>query len=232
MIRIEATGKTIEEATEAAVAKANVDRDKLTIEVLEVPTKKGLFGRKATDAKVVVMYEESPYESAKETLAQLLSKMGVTAEIEVTQGERELLFNIVGSDVGVVIGRRGETLDALQYLLSLCVNKGKDEYCKITLDAENYRDKREKTLQRLAKKLAAKVVESKRSVTLESMNPNERRIIHAALQDFKGVATTSIGVEPNRRVVISTRQDQRRTGDKYPPRGAKPRYDRPEKTDI
>jgi len=226
MIRIEASGKTIEEATEAAVAKAGVDRERLTIEVVAVPQKKGLFGLKMTEAVVAVMYEEiveapAVESRAKEILSEMLSKMGVDCEIEETVTDREILFNIVGDGVGVVIGRRGETLDALQYLLSLCINKGSEEYIKVTLDAENYREKREKTLQRLAKKLAAKVVESKRSVTLEAMNPNERRIIHSTLQDYKGVTTTSIGSEPNRRVVISSTEQKRGP---RPQRGGRGRY--------
>lgn len=225
MIRVEATGKTIEEATQAAVLKSGVDRERLTIEVVAVPQKKGIFGRKSTDAVVAVMYEEevskTSADTAKDVLLEMLSKMGVTCDVEVTQNERELLLNIVGENVGVVIGRRGETLDALQYLLSLCINKGKEDYIKVTLDAENYREKREKTLERLAKKLASKVVESKRSVTLEAMNPNERRIIHSTLQDFKGVTTTSIGSEPNRRVVISSTEQRRGP---RPQKGGRGRY--------
>ncbi|MBR2742380.1 MAG: protein jag [Clostridia bacterium] len=271
MIRVEASGKTIEEATEAAVLKAGVDRDLLTIEVVSVPKKTGFFGLKMSDAVVAVMYEEekpeekkeeikevkkeikkekpaafpetrkerpreekkaeSPAEpvsgetaeKAKQVLLEMLSKMGVTCDIEVTENGRELILNIVGDDVGTVIGRRGETLDALQYLLSLCVNKGKEEYIKITLDAENYREKRERTLEKLANKLAAKVVENKRSVTLEAMNPNERRIIHAALQDYKGVTTTSIGSEPNRRVVISSTEYRRPPRQSRGRRGYRPR---------
>ena len=270
MIRVEASGKTIEEATEAAVLKAGVDRDLLTIEVVAVPKKTGFLGLKMSDAVVAVMYEEEKPEEekviikeeikeeinasvkteenkkaeketkakeepvsgetaerAKKILSEMLVKMGVECEINAVSAERELILNIEGEGVGAVIGRRGETLDALQYLLSLCVNKGESEYVKITLDAENYREKREKTLEKLANKLAAKVVENKRSVTLEAMNPNERRIIHAALQDYKGVTTTSIGSEPNRRVVISSTEYKRPVRSSRSRKGYRPR---PEKT--
>ncbi len=272
MIRVEASGRTIEEATEAAVLKAGVDRDLLTIEVVAVPKKTGFLGLKMSDAVVAVMYEEEKpeektedikkeeakpekaagsfrekpvkteepsepvsdetAEKAKEILSEMLEKMGVDCRINAVPGDRELILNIEGEGVGAVIGRRGETLDALQYLLSLCVNKGESDYVKITLDAENYREKREKTLEKLANKLAAKVVENKRSVTLEAMNPNERRIIHAALQDYKGVTTTSIGSEPNRRVVISSTEYKRPPRSSRPRRGYRPRPDRTPSDEI
>lgn len=202
MIRIEAKGKTIDDAINAAVEKAGVDRDLLTIQVLQTPSK-GFFGMGSVEAKVLVTYEEKISDKARDFLYEIFEKMGVNAKIEVTEKENEIILNVVGSDVGIVIGRRGETLDALQYLVSLCVNKGKEDYHKITIDAENYREKREQTLQKLAKKLGSKVLSNRRSVTLEAMNPNERRIIHATLQGTRGISTTSIGTEPNRRVVIS-----------------------------
>lgn len=208
MIRIEAKGKTIDDAINAAVEKAGVDRDLLTIQVLQTPSK-GFLGMRSTEAKVLVTYEEKISDKAKEFLNEMLIKMGVNADIDVIEKDKEILLDVKGDNVGVVIGRRGETLDALQYIISLCVNKGNQDYYKITIDAQNYREKREQTLQRLAKKLSSKVLENRRSVTLEAMNPNERRIIHSTLQGIKGISTMSIGVEPNRRIVINYVHDKR-----------------------
>jgi len=170
------------------------------------------------ERREVAAGEDMSFDFIKTVVADI----GLAAEVELyacEDGTRRI--TIVGEDASALIGHHGDTLDALQYLLSLCINKGSEEYIKVTLDAENYREKREKTLQRLAKKLAAKVVESKRSVTLEAMNPNERRIIHSTLQDYKGVTTTSIGSEPNRRVVISSTEQKRGP---RPQRGGRGRY--------
>ena len=126
MIKIEAKGKTIEDAINAAVEKAGVDRDLLTVEILQTPTK-GFFGMGSVDAKVLVTYEEKISDKARDFLYEIFQKMGVNAKIEVFEKENEVSLNVIGDDVGIVIGRRGETLDALQYLVSLCVNKGKED---------------------------------------------------------------------------------------------------------
>lgn len=212
-----ATGKTIDDAINAGCAALGVDRDDLNveIEVLETPTR-SFLGLRTTDAKVKVAVvtedepepaDNDPSDKAGNFLAQLfrVMEMDVSIETEFIENDEsanELAIELVGKDMGIVIGRRGDTLDALQYLTSLVVNRGEEDYVKVTVDTENYRRKREETLQRLAKKIAGKVVKYRRNMTLEPMNPFERRIIHSTLQDFEGVRTGSVGVEPNRKVVI------------------------------
>ena len=150
-----------------------------------------------------VIHTEKAAEAEK-FLQDVITKMGTSVHIEITETEEEMRIDLSGDNMGMIIGRRGETLDALQYLTSLVVNKGEDTYRKVTLDTENYRQKREETLVKLATKLAGKGVKYKRSISLEPMNPYERRIIHSALQDYKGVTTYSTGTEPNRKVVIAS----------------------------
>lgn len=167
---------------------------------------------------------------ARQFLTDVLDKMHVQAEIAITSQKDEMRIEFSGPDMGIIIGRRGETLDALQYLTSLVVNKGEDGYIKVTLDTENYRKKREDTLVKLATKLAGKVVKYRRNISLEPMNPYERRIIHSALQDFEGVTTYSTGSEPNRKVVIASTEpgrppreegERRSRGGRYNKRGGK-----------
>lgn len=134
----------------------------------------------------------------------LLERMGVKAEVEVSDREDGgVLLNLTGDGMGAVIGRRGETLDAIQHLANYVVNKGSEKRCHISVDAESYRAKREESLVHLAEKMAAKVIKYKRSMALEPMNSYERHVIHTALQNYEGVSTNSIGTEPNRRVVVS-----------------------------
>ena len=144
-----------------------------------------------------------------EFLKNVLSQMGIDAEISITKDEEENALNIdiEGSNMGLLIGKRGQTLDALQYLASLVVNKGHDEYVKVKLDTENYRERRKATLENLAKNIASKVKKTHRSVTLEPMNPYERRIIHATLQNDRYVETHSEGEEPNRCVVVTLKKE-------------------------
>jgi spoIIIJ-associated protein len=123
--------------------------------------------------------------------------------MEVNEDDESISIKVFGGDIGIIIGRRGETLDALQYLTSLVVNKGSDSYKRVVIDIENYRQKREETLVKLAARLAEKVIKYKKPVTLEPMNPYERRIIHSSLQNNKYVETYSTGEEPNRKVVIT-----------------------------
>ncbi len=135
-------------------------------------------------------------------LREVTKEMGLDLEISAQKGEESLFVNIQGKDSGTVIGKRGQTLDAIQYLTSLVVNKGHEDYTRVVVDAENYRAKREKTLEALAYRLAGKVIKTKRSVKLEPMNPYERKVIHAALHDHPKVMTRSEGQDPYRRVVI------------------------------
>ncbi len=135
-------------------------------------------------------------------LKEVTKEMGLELDIDAKKGEETLYLNIQGKDSGTIIGKRGQTLDAIQYLTSLVVNKGSEDYVRVVVDAENYRAKREKTLEALAYRLANKVIKTKRSVKLEPMNPYERKVIHAALHDHPKVMTRSEGQDPYRRVII------------------------------
>lgn len=166
---------------------------------------KGIFGLGKN--AVVHLAKKQPVQAEKGApeafLSGLFERMGVEAECAaVEEDEKALKIEITGKDTAVLIGRRGDTLDALQYLTGLAVNKGREDYKKIMLDAENYREKRERTLEKLAKRLANTVAKTGKPITLEPMNPYERRILHATLQNHPRVETVSEGEEPYRRVVI------------------------------
>jgi spoIIIJ-associated protein len=199
----EKTGKTVQEAIASALAELNTDESKATIEVLEEGNK-GLFGLIGGKlAKVRVTLKETGADVCRQFLYNVFDKMGIDVNVDAYDEDETLNVKITGKDVGIVISRRGETLDALQYLSSLVVNKGQEDYRKVLVDTENYRQKREETLVNLADRLAGKVIKYKKNITLEPMNPYERRIIHSALQNNKFVKTYSIGDEPNRKVVIT-----------------------------
>ncbi len=200
---VEKTGKTVQEAIDLAIEELQCDRDNVDIEVIEEGAKGifGLIGNKVARVKVTI--KESNSEKAKEFLVSVLEKMNVDAEIIAEETEDSILLKVKGDDIGIVIGRRGETLDSLQYLTSLVVNKSKEDYKRVVIDIENYRQKREETLVKLANRLADRVVKYKKNITLEPMNPYERRVIHSSLQNHKYVETYSIGEEPNRKVIIT-----------------------------
>lgn len=200
---IEVTGKTVQEAIENGLRELKVKEDKVEVEVIENGSK-GIFGLGAKAAKVKLTLKNDYGGAAKEFLRDVLNKMDIKAEIHIKEDDDVIKVDLIGPDMGILIGYRGETLDALQYLLSLVINKENKEndYKKVILDTENYRKKREETLIRLANKLAYKVNKYNKSVTLEPMNPYERRIIHAALQNHPHVTTHSQGEEPYRKVVI------------------------------
>lgn len=154
--------------------------------------------------------EPESYARIRAFVSGLLEHMGIQAEIEITARENGgVNVNLSGSNMGAVIGRRGETLDAIQHLTNYAVNRGSDKHMHISVDAESYRAKREESLVRLAEKMAAKAIKYKRSMALEPMNSYERHVIHTALQDYEGVTTSSTGTEPNRRVVVSYEKPQR-----------------------
>lgn len=202
---LDKTGKTIDIAIEAALQELGVAREDTEIEILEQPTK-GLFGLGAKEALVRVTVKDDPVATAKEFLQHIFAKFELDIEIKVKEEQDFTTLDLVGENLGILIGRRGETLDALQYLTNLTVSRKYQEKHKFILDAENYRGKREETLERLAKKLAAKVVDTNRSVSLEPMSPYERRIIHTVLQEYPGVRTFSEGEEPYRKVVITKKR--------------------------
>ena len=209
---LEATGENRDAAVENALEQLGLERDDVSVEVLEIG-KKGFLGIGATPARVRVTYEAPDIPAAKPEVKREERKPAPKAEPKqekpAVKAEKpqvecdQLRLEISGPDMGPIIGRRGDTLDAIQYLGSLVLNNALDEHVRLSVDTENYREKRAESLERLARKMAMKVVKAHRSMTLEPMNPYERRIIHAALQDFNGVTTYSTGTEPGRRVVIA-----------------------------
>lgn len=195
--------ETIEEAKALALAELGINEDKAQFEVLVQPEKKkfGLFG--GSLAKVRVFYEETPTDIAKAYLADVLTKLGVTnVVIEATETEDGAEFDVNGDDIGFIIGHRGETLDALQYLTGLVVNHIHEEYFRVIINIGNYREKREKTLEVLGRKLAFRACKTGEKVSLEPMNPYERRIIHTAVQKVRGATSWSEGENLQRHVVI------------------------------
>lgn len=199
------SAKTIEEALKSALSELEAKENEVEVEVLEEPSK-GLFGLIGTkEAKVKVTLIYNPIENADKFLMNVFNHMGIEAKNEIKIQDNILsvdVQDISPSDMGILIGKRGNTLDSIQYLLSLAINKKQEDYLKVVIDSEGYREKREQTLIRLANKMAEKAKYSKRAVKLEPMNPYERRIIHSTLHDLQGVNTYSEGDEPYRRVVI------------------------------
>ncbi|KHO61583.1 DNA-binding protein [Thermoanaerobacter sp. YS13] len=198
------TGKTVEEAVNLALQEFGVTREMVEVEVLDEGGK-GFLGLISKQAIVKVILKDVVKESARNFLQQVIEAMKLDVKFDIEEEEDTIKFNLYGKNVGLLIGHRGETLDSLQYLVNIVASKYReyDRYRRIILDAENYRKRREETLIRLAKKLAKQVMETKESVELEPMSPNERRIIHMALQDHPYVETYSEGEEPNRRVIIA-----------------------------
>ena len=253
---IDVTGKTEEEAIRKGLEQLGLERDDVSVEILE-RARSGFLGIGSIPAKVRVTYEldvaEEPKPEApkakpaekkpdpkpaekkpepkaeekktepaapacdnddarriKDFLTGLLEHMDSAAEVKVYEEEKNRYKVILeGQKLGALIGRRGETLDAIQQLTNYVVNSGRDKRLRIHVDAENYRAKREQSLESLANKVAGKVLKYRRSVTLEPMNAYERHVIHAALQDKEGVTTYSIGTEPNRRVVVAYERGNR-----------------------
>ena len=232
---LEKSARTEDAAIAAALEELGMDRDDVSVEIIE-RAKSGFLGIGASPAVVRVSYEcpdedvkpavekktaestaapaaekaapvvdEDPeYTAVRTFLTGLLERMGVKAELEFSRRENGgINVNLSGGNMGVIIGRRGETLDAIQHLTNYVVNKGSDKRMHVSIDAEAYRSKREESLTKLAEKMAEKAIKYKRSMALEPMNSYERHVIHTALQNYPGVTTSSTGVEPNRRVVVS-----------------------------
>jgi len=207
MKSLEFTGKNVEEALKNALTELNVTKDSIEYEVLEQGSK-GFFNLIGTkEAKISVIVKPDYKEEVKNFLKTMFNNMNVLAEVTVKEENETIYIDVTGPKMGLIIGYRGETLDAIQYLASLVVNKDHSlPYKKVVLDTENYRRKREETLKRVAEKTAYKVRKNRRLYRLEPMNPYERRIIHSALQDNEYVFTFSEGDEPNRRVVIDIKK--------------------------
>lgn len=208
MKSIEISAKSVEDAVLMAASKLGVQKEKLEIEVLEQPVK-GLFGMIGNkDAKIKATVILSEGDKAEEFLSSLLKHMDVEAKIDIKETEDAISINLEGNGLGVLIGHRGETLDALQYLTGIVATRGTLSHKRVIVDTQEYRVKREETLKKLAERLAKNVHKSRRDIVLEPMNPYERRIIHAALQENPFVRSYSRGDEPFRRVVL-TLKDKR-----------------------
>lgn len=202
MKTVEMTGKNVDEALKNALEVLNASKDDVDVEVIDEGSK-GFLGIGNKEAKIIVAVKNNPEKKAKNFLDGLFKIWGEEVEVVTNISDDILKIELKGDNMGSVIGKRGETLDALQHLTSLNVNTGDDEFIKVSLDTENYREKRNQTLAELAKKLAVRVAKTRKNMTLEPMNSYERRIIHATLQDDKYVTTYSVGQSPNRKVVIA-----------------------------
>lgn len=202
MFTVEKTAKTVEEALKLALIDLNAKVEEVIVEILDEPKMAflGLIGGK--EAKVKVTLKEDSDRRAKQFLEDVFDKMNIIGKISTKLDGKDLYVNVEGEDMAVLIGRRGQTLDSLQYLVSLVVNKDRDDYIRVVLDTENYRDKRKETLEKLANRLAYKARKLRKDIILEPMNPYERRIIHSALQGNPYVNTRSEGEEPFRKVII------------------------------
>ena len=211
----EFSAKTVNDAITAACTEYMVTSDKLDYEVVEEGSAGFLgIGSKAAVIKAKVK-EETP-ETVKEDMCDVAKNflkevftamdMAVVCDVKYDENEKTMDVDLSGDDMGVLIGKRGQTLDSIQYLLSLVINKNVEDYIRVKVDTENYRERRKETLENLAKNIAYKVKRTKRAVSLEPMNPYERRIIHSALQNDKYVTTHSEGEEPFRRVVVSLKK--------------------------
>lgn len=201
---------SVEEAIQLAAEELGVSKETLQIEVLQEPQKKafGLFGGTLAKIKATAT-NETPAGAAVAFLKDILVKMGVDGEIAIAVDETDsqCTLTLEGEDLGFIIGRRGETLDALQYLTGLVANRVENSFYRVTINIGNYREKREKTLSGLARKAAIQAAKTGRSTSLEPMNPYERRIIHTAVQKVEGATSFSVGSDPNRHVVIAASDD-------------------------
>lgn len=238
MNKIVTSGKTIEDAVKQGLAKLGTTEDKVAVNVLEQPSKGflGLIGVREAKVELTLLEEpasvpspkgnasesrlsfsveeketygeKDPYEEAASFVRDVGENMGLNVKVEIAHGKDNTVLNISGHDLGLLIGRRGQTLDALQYLANIIANRYSDSFIRIVLDAENFRERRKKTLEELAVKLAGRVVRTRKEVTLEPMSPQERKVIHSKLQDHPEVKTYSKGEEPNRRVVITLKHSK------------------------
>ncbi len=196
----------MEEAVKEALKELRLENDEVEIEILEEASK-GLFGFLGTkDAKVKVTEKVVPEKRAGRILQQIFSYMDLEVEINTSDCDDYIKIDLSGPDLGILIGRRGDTLDSLQYYINLSANKRAEKRVKFIIDVEGYRQRRQETLSRLALKLADKAKRKGRNVVLEPMNPHERRVIHTALQNHNEVFTYSEGEEPYRKIIISPKK--------------------------
>jgi spoIIIJ-associated protein len=204
---IETMGKTVDDAINNALAELKLTRDKIEVEITDEGSKGFLNIIGVKPAKIRVSVKRDILSEVKTFLTDVLNAMNMKAEISLKEINNEIRISLIGPNMGLLIGYRGETLDSLQYIVSLVVNKNhNEEYRRVILDTENYRAKREETLKRLASKIAYKVRVSGRVLKLEPMNPYERRIIHSTLQNDSYIYTFSEGDEPYRRIVVDLKK--------------------------
>lgn len=259
--RIEKRAKSVDEAVSEALKELGINKEDAVIEIVQEPSK-GFLGLGAKEAVVIVSAKneveaspeedvkvvnrvynsDSPVENAVSFIKNILTAMGLEVKIDAALEDDVIKINLEGENMGIVIGKRGDTLDSLQYLTSLVVNQSSEDYIKVSIDTENYRAKRAETLAALANKLAARVAKTGKKFPLEEMNPYERRIIHANLQDNEEVTTYSVGQEPHRKVIIApkhpkqrkrgynkNRSDRRQQSTSGRGGYSRPKYDRPVK---
>lgn len=207
---VEFTAKTVDDALTDALIQLGTTSDNVEYEVIEKESN-GILGLFSKPAKIRVRVKRSIQNVATNFLEKIFKAMNIQAKIDIAYNEVEGLIdiNLSGEDMGVLIGKRGQTLDSLQYLTNLVINKESESYLKVKIDTENYRERRKETLENLAKNIAYKVKRTKKPVSLEPMNPYERRIIHSALQYDKYVETHSEGEEPYRKVVVTLKKGVR-----------------------
>lgn len=201
---LEISAKTVDEALTEALIKLETTSDQIEYEVIEKESS-GLLGLFSKPAKIRVCKKESVEDKVKNFLANLFEKMNIEVEVVLDYKEEEGVIDIElkGNEMGLLIGKRGQTLDSIQFLTSLVANNNREDYVKIKMDTENYRERRRQTIENLAKNIANKVKKTRKPAYLEPMNPYERRIIHAVLQNDKYVETYSEGEEPFRKVVVN-----------------------------
>jgi len=202
---IEKSAKTVEQAVEEALRALALPRDEVDVEVIDVGAK-GFMGLGAKLARVRVAVKHNPERIAETFIKEMGMAMGILIGVKTSMSEKQLDIVLTGDNMGILIGKRGQTLDAIQYLVSLAVNKGKAPYVNVVIDSENYRKRRREILESLAHNLAKKVKSTRKPVTLEPMNTFERRIIHSALQSDRSVSTYSEGADPFRNIVIAPKK--------------------------
>lgn len=204
----EKKGKSVDEAVQAALEELGCGADEVEIEVIEEGSKGllGLIGGKPATVKVS-RREADPAEDARKIVEELLKKMKIDYQINTISAEQGTIrINIIGNDMGLLIGRKGETLNALQYIAGLMINRKRGERLRLVLDVEDYRKKRDESLESLALRLSEKVKDTRKNVVMRPMSSQERRIVHTALQEDPQVVTYSMGDEPNRKVVIALKK--------------------------
>jgi spoIIIJ-associated protein len=201
--QVTATGQTVEEAVESALAQLKTTKDRTDVSIIDEGKKGifGIFGSRPAVVKVTVIID--PLEEAKKFLTQVSEQMGAPVEIEIRRDGKQVNFVLTGEKIALLIGKRGQTLNSLQYLTQLVINRYSKQYLSVILDAEDYRNRRNETLMQLANRVAQKALKTGKDVSLEPMPSYERKVIHTALSENNRVKTSSDGTEPHRYVVIT-----------------------------